>query len=738
MCNTECTYDAAQDRRRPVSKAYVAALENRVAWLEGLWESQKEEAGEIEEELEDGERDRPCRLASEPQPDRELSHRPVEHLQIDNITGEVREYGPTSMFKHLPATENSSTSPEKPRTSSSTTITTHSGKLALSGLQETFDKAMHLKALRAFFAFFNPWCWWVDEKRFRDDMGTVPTEASAFVRNELRTDHYSPLLHFAILAIGVMYLNEGPSFDRGRVSDSFARNAATFFEEEIESAKLSAVVGLMLLGSHHAGHARQSLGYIYSGTGMRLTRILGLSTDVSSWVDKGLISPETKRSRDRIWNNVYIQDKLWSTYVGRAPAPNLSNWHMVLCPIDKEEDARPWHGLDDSESEPVRSSWVASTLAWTCKLARIIELTLTHIYSTRTSGKIRNNRYDLCVLLEKWNEELPEQLRVSSSMLRGQGVLSILPHVLVMNIMFHFAIILLNRPDSCGTPQRRRPISKTHNSDILTTATEKCNQAAVKVLHLAEVFDRTYGLRCAPVSMTQFIFTAGTVHLPSAANNQKADLDVDLVKRYIDLLQSMGQTWQCAAQSADVMKRLLQECCNKLISLNEIPGPISESKNSGRVNGSSSPSMSRTIDIQEMIRQKPEVVQQLQRLGWVPPPVDPATCSSSGIPSNGDTLSMTPSSVQVEGSGVPTAQQYHATHDAAIEDTSWMLQPDWWADHSYTSSLSPLHGQSLFDMLIANNIVAPDYWTSNPFNVEMGDGRPPGWGTFAPNGMTGI
>lgn len=30
----ECTYDTAQDRRRPVSKAYVTALEQRVNWLE--------------------------------------------------------------------------------------------------------------------------------------------------------------------------------------------------------------------------------------------------------------------------------------------------------------------------------------------------------------------------------------------------------------------------------------------------------------------------------------------------------------------------------------------------------------------------------------------------------------------------------------------------------------------------------------------------------------------------------
>jgi hypothetical protein len=132
---------------------------------------------------------------------------------------------------------------------------------------------MHLEALQAFFVFFNSWCWWVDEKRFRNDMGVPVATTGTVVKQNLRTAYYSPLLHLAILAIGVMYLDNRSYSDRELISDSFARIAATYFEEEIEAAKLSGVIGLMLLGTYHAGHARQSLGYIYSGTGMRLTRI---------------------------------------------------------------------------------------------------------------------------------------------------------------------------------------------------------------------------------------------------------------------------------------------------------------------------------------------------------------------------------------------------------------------------------------------------------------------------------
>jgi len=89
-----------------------------------------------------------------------------------------------------------------------------------------------------------------------------------------------------------------------------------------------------------------------------------------------LISPQIKRYRDRVWHTAYIQDKLWASYVGRAPAPNLSQWRMPSPATDDEEDARPWASLGNSAAEQVRGSWMASTFTWTCKLARIVELVL--------------------------------------------------------------------------------------------------------------------------------------------------------------------------------------------------------------------------------------------------------------------------------------------------------------------------------------------------------------------------
>lgn len=179
------------------------------------------------------------------------------------------------MFKHLNAPDGlHSNSSQSLPLSADTDIHNIEHSSGLEGIPSVFDDAMHREALQMFFTFFNPWCWWVDEREFRNDLGTIDiSNTSSIVKRSLRTANYSPLLHLAVLAIGVMYLGNLSYPDRKSIADSLAQKAVTMFEEEIESARLSSVVGMMLLGTHHAGHARQSLGYVYSGNGLRLTRI---------------------------------------------------------------------------------------------------------------------------------------------------------------------------------------------------------------------------------------------------------------------------------------------------------------------------------------------------------------------------------------------------------------------------------------------------------------------------------
>lgn len=132
------------------------------------------------------------------------------------------------------------------------------------------DQATHDEVLRLFFDYFNPQCMWVHEKEFRTDLRTAPIVDGTVIRPR-QSAYYSPMLHNIVLAIGVSLLQIDPQV-RERLRTAFSRRAKDLFEDEVESAMLSTVSGVLLLGTYHAIVARQNLGFVYAGVGFRLVQ----------------------------------------------------------------------------------------------------------------------------------------------------------------------------------------------------------------------------------------------------------------------------------------------------------------------------------------------------------------------------------------------------------------------------------------------------------------------------------
>jgi len=272
-----------------------------------------------------------------------------------------------------------------------------------------------------------------------------------------------------------------------------------------------------------------------------------------------------------------------------------------------------------------------------------------------------------------------------------------------------------------GSP---RATTRMQSSTITTTATEKCNQAAVKLLRLAELFDRSFDLRHAPVSVTQFTFTAGTIHLLGAANGKNLESDTASVKGCIAVLHSMGQTLKCASQSGDVLQRLLHEWHPKLAKSVGTPSVFPRSN------------WQEGVNVQEMLEKNPDVVQQLQRLGWAPPRMGVPPSSLSGFTPDLETVAL--NYMQAEPSNTATTQQSFVPPETGANDIAWMSQPSGWTDHSYISTLPPIQEQSLFEMLMGNDGMAPEAWSNRLFNVEAGGAWPPSWGPSTLSSIIGI
>lgn len=79
------------------------------------------------------------------------------------------------------------------------------------------------------------------------------------------------MLHNIILAVGVSFLEIDPGI-RDQLGIAFSKRAKDLLEEEAESPMLSTISGLMLLGTYHVSVARQNLGFVYAGIGLRLVQ----------------------------------------------------------------------------------------------------------------------------------------------------------------------------------------------------------------------------------------------------------------------------------------------------------------------------------------------------------------------------------------------------------------------------------------------------------------------------------
>lgn len=330
------------------------------------------------------------------------------------LTSPLSADGPTSAFQHLGEPANLVTSPASaddarlsrspvaslPRTAGSFfdrhTSVTPSGPLDWARhlpaeAIEEWDEALHSELLQRFFTYFNGWCYWVDEDAFRHDLALCLTSASSEgPPPPSRTSNYSPLLHNALLALACSF-SDDPRIagNKDATSDALAARAKAEIDREGERPTLATLQGLLLIGSHGSGSSRQGLGYIYSGIAFRMLHTLGLAIDCSSYVERGILTEETRTARDRTLWVCTIQDRLWSSYVGRNPSVLRAQLEPSLPKIDRELDRRPWAPLpgDAPSDVPVKPtpSYLSSTFHYTCRLAVIEERVMVTVYGLRVN-----------------------------------------------------------------------------------------------------------------------------------------------------------------------------------------------------------------------------------------------------------------------------------------------------------------------------------------------------------------
>ncbi|KAM0792179.1 hypothetical protein ACM66B_004876 [Microbotryomycetes sp. NB124-2] len=606
----ECSYDAKHDGRKTASKAYVAALEQRVKELEALLAT----AGNAKVgtaargDDDDVKTTAPVEAqhlnqasAASPVDSAELSAG-VEQLRIDDATGEYRLYGHASTFMHLPTphatlTRGSSSSaslplksfppgftlsgksvpsntflcpshpPPHPSVLSPTSlaakvdflerehdITTFEidWNLNLPPDVPSFDRQLHDELIELFLNYGNTWLRFVNAQLFLQDLRTCLSRTSQ--QRPTRTSYYSPLLHNSLLAVASGFS------PRPIDTELFATKAKSLIEEENEVPLLSSVQGLFLLAEHYAADAKPKKGWLFYGIGNYSASNLGLAVSLHPLAEKGLIAAQVKDEREATFATWLLLDKLWSALLGRQPILFRRTYETALPCVDPAVDVRRWFPdvRDKTTSMP---SYGATTHRYAAALVDVLERILETFYAFRASlysVKVIEQVSAFHLELEKWHSSLPEPISISPYTHKQSP-----NHVITLHALFWFVVILLHRP------YFSRPEGKPM-LDVNKTAVQHCERAASKIVNLIEMHRRLpYGLRYSTVTLTQISFLSGTVHILSAINAssqnapKKFDTAVALARACVGHLDEMGQSWKCATSSADILRRLIVEWCVK-------------------------------------------------------------------------------------------------------------------------------------------------------------------------------
>ncbi|BGP02993.1 hypothetical protein NBRC10513v2_006720 [Rhodotorula toruloides] len=639
-----CAYSGETDGRKPASKSYVTALEERVKVLEALLTQAgvSDDAATLEGAVDRG--DDGAGLGEGVQADLGL-----DRLKLDEETLEFTNYGPTSAFQHLPeplASPNNddsralSQSPGAPSSAQTTsffrrrastlnaasppfpsyraaTSPLPSGPLDWqrnlpSAIAQKWDAELHEDLLVRFFRYFNGWCHWVEEAAFRHDLAVCLTIDPSRPTPPVRTSAYSPLLHNALLSLACS-LSDGERLRDRSDAKELSGRAKALVEDEGERPMLSTLQGLLLLGSYHSGNGLQGLGYLYSGIAFRMSHTLGLGIDASAYVSRGLLTEETRNARDRVMWCAYVQDKLWSSYVGRNPSILRNIIEIALPVVDIDCDKEPWSPLPaagDSPTKPL-SSLLSSTFHWTCRLAVIEEKILVLVYALRVqlySAQVLNRVSELHLELETWASSLPVDLRIAPQTSKPPP-----PHVCMLNCMYQFCIILLHRPYYVRH-------NSPNNVPINDSAIKRCNSAATRIVALFELYQRSPGLRYAPISATQIAFAAATTHLlalvnaDAAAQKKRATDAREATRSCSRILREMGRAWPCAVQTADIFDGLVSKW---------MPEQPEEEQSANEAGSSNAAAPAQADPLQNAAVQAldphSDLAKELLRLGWTPP-----------------------------------------------------------------------------------------------------------------------
>ncbi|EEU44221.1 uncharacterized protein NECHADRAFT_74381 [Fusarium vanettenii 77-13-4] len=475
----ECIIKNDDERRRPISKAYMSSLSDRISMLEGMLlekgvvpppashppKSRHEPSdGQLEDNVpaasnqrsvpkaeraspghsipspsdsryedymaagsdhDDGnlstiiKEESPIRILDPQQED--IIHRLLStkgNLSFDQISGGLRFFGPTANSHVYAGSSDHHDTREPPEQ-----------VRQAEGIIRSLDPETHDYLVDNYFQYYNSAIQVIDREAFEAD------------RQSPCPKFYSHFLHVTILAMGYrsadMDREDMRRITLRRRESTLHREAKAMLDSELERpGGIPSVQALLLLGDLECGVGRDNTGWMYSGMANRLAFDIGLHLDCTS-----KMSEQDTKIRNMAMQACVIYDRYWGLFLGRPLAIKsqdvdlLSNRFSQLISI----------GLDPPKQDMIAE--IYEQLIELMELAgRIVEIRdLTGSNRGSSAGEAEENRYlqvvNLDRQLQNWYRRLPERLSWKPSNLKTAPYSFFLLHQ-----QYHVTMILLHQP----------------------------------------------------------------------------------------------------------------------------------------------------------------------------------------------------------------------------------------------------------------------------------------------------
>ncbi|KAI0869748.1 fungal-specific transcription factor domain-containing protein [Hypoxylon argillaceum] len=284
--------------------------------------------------------------------------------------------------------------------------------------------------------------------------------------------HYSPFLHIIILAIGWRFANKD-RYDIARINlgnheSTIHREARHMLETELEGPMgIASVQALLLLGDLECGVGRDYTGWMYAGMANHLAFDLGLHVDCSKI---GLPERETGVRR-RVMKACVLYDRYWALFLGRPISLKsrdvaLDIYKTTSSPIYSSKLSTGM-SLDEQTTEQEIYEQLVELMDLASRMVENRDETLIQGTEQTASDLLALNQQ-----LRDWYGRLPSHLKWGPDNIKAAPYSYFLLHE-----QYHAIIILLHRSrDAPGSLPSDRPTlgspSSPKNTSKLSEALE--------------------------------------------------------------------------------------------------------------------------------------------------------------------------------------------------------------------------------------------------------------------------